>query len=518
METEPPPELSRVGTTSLAESTTPAHCCEHDDIKSSQPTAANASEGDNDTKKDSSTFSRKQQQQRRTQQRGGKKQHPRPKRNRKRPRSQVHGYSNDDLVIQSKVIPLTLNGQPILTGGIPYSSSSSSTSSSQHSISGNVQSNDAEPSSAVPVPASSSSSSQRSSLFVRVIEPYPYTFTSHAKSRWIGRTILDVYTSEFGSYPASYYETAIQQGRILVSDQVVDASYCIRPHDVLCHVVHRHEPAVLLHSDTAPFVKIVGETDTLLAVDKPGTVPIHPCGSYHENCLLQLLYPVYGKLYTIYRLDRLTSGLVIFGKSSAAAKVCSTAMKERGSASCRKIYIARVKGQFPRNCPFHVPFLVQVKCHDDNSSTTSCCKRNRGFPIDGTLDDETNIEVEDDGNLVVATIRRRNAYGYWFSNSTAGENNVNSPPNVSLEKFSTLEHSTEEFLQALAQEMKKRQERNDQDCDNVDSSSRSTTDLVWLDFACPVRISNPKIGVCVSSPSRGCKRVHKTFIAVTIQP
>ena len=40
---------------------------------------------------------------------------------------------------------------------------------------------------------------------VRVVHPYPYTFATFAKSRWLGRPLIDVYYDEFGSYPKSYY-------------------------------------------------------------------------------------------------------------------------------------------------------------------------------------------------------------------------------------------------------------------------------------------------------------------------
>ena len=33
---------------------------------------------------------------------------------------------------------------------------------------------------------------------VRIVRPYPYTFATFAKARWVGRTVLDVYCSEFG--------------------------------------------------------------------------------------------------------------------------------------------------------------------------------------------------------------------------------------------------------------------------------------------------------------------------------
>jgi tRNA pseudouridine synthase 9 len=111
---------------------------------------------------------------------------------------------------------------------------------------------------------------------------------------------LEIYTTEFGSYPAAYYETAIEQGRILVSDEKVSTSYKIKGKDVLSHTVHRHEPAVAVATDQSPYVRIHAESDTLLAVDKPGTLPVHACGGYNQNSLMNLLEPIYGKLYTIH--------------------------------------------------------------------------------------------------------------------------------------------------------------------------------------------------------------------------
>ena len=36
---------------------------------------------------------------------------------------------------------------------------------------------------------------------LRIIPPYPYLFSTFAKDRWIGQSILNVYTHEFGTYP-----------------------------------------------------------------------------------------------------------------------------------------------------------------------------------------------------------------------------------------------------------------------------------------------------------------------------
>ena len=37
--------------------------------------------------------------------------------------------------------------------------------------------------------------------WIRIVQPYPYTFSTFAKARWIGKNLLDVYYKEFGSYP-----------------------------------------------------------------------------------------------------------------------------------------------------------------------------------------------------------------------------------------------------------------------------------------------------------------------------
>ena len=68
---------------------------------------------------------------------------------------------------------------------------------------------------------------------------------------------MDVYTTEFGSYPSSYYETAIRQGRILVSDKKVSTSYIIKGGDILSHTVHRHEPGVAVQCNIEPYLDII---------------------------------------------------------------------------------------------------------------------------------------------------------------------------------------------------------------------------------------------------------------------
>ncbi len=56
---------------------------------------------------------------------------------------------------------------------------------------------------------------------------------------------------------------------------------------------------------------IVGETEEILAVNKPASMPMHPCGAYRHNSLLSILQQDLCKdhekvkdLRLVHRLDR----------------------------------------------------------------------------------------------------------------------------------------------------------------------------------------------------------------------
>ncbi|GAX23232.1 tRNA pseudouridine synthase 9 [Fistulifera solaris] len=299
------------------------------------------------------------------------------------------------------------------------------------------------------------------------LRPYPYTFESFAKSRWVGRTILDVYTDEFKSYPRSYYKEAIQQGRIQIihkdcpSPVTVTCDYEIQGSDVLAHTVHRHEPSIMIHNNQSPFISIVGETEDILAVDKPATLPVHPCGGYHQNSLIPLLErTLYNEkddnknLFTIHRLDRLTSGLVILAKRSQVARTWTQAILKR--EACTKLYLARVKGRFPSN--LNLPRITTDP------------------PVNGEW-----MSHVCDGS--VQSLRKRFAHSYWITLQSSNTEKCTALSDMSLDEFCVTSNDVESWLAFLS-------------CS--DSSSDSTRKMPWLHVACPVRVVNFKDGGCES--------------------
>ncbi|CAG2104492.1 unnamed protein product, partial [Medioppia subpectinata] len=111
--------------------------------------------------------------------------------------------------------------------------------------------------------------------------------------------------------------------------------------DTLSHRLHRHESPVL----SAP-IPIIHSSDTMLVVDKPPSIPIHPCGKYRHNTLQHVLAKEHKitDLYTIHRLDRLTSGVLMFARTAATAQKLHEQIRKH---ELEKQYVCRVVGKFP---------------------------------------------------------------------------------------------------------------------------------------------------------------------------
>jgi tRNA pseudouridine32 synthase/23S rRNA pseudouridine746 synthase len=85
--------------------------------------------------------------------------------------------------------------------------------------------------------------------------------------------------------------------------------------------------------------------DHLLAIDKPPGLPVLPDG-YHPEApyVRSVLEPLYGRLWTVHRLDRGTSGLLVLARSTAAHRALNTQFEQRQTV---KRYHALVRGSPP---------------------------------------------------------------------------------------------------------------------------------------------------------------------------
>ncbi|KAJ3338840.1 hypothetical protein HDU93_008975, partial [Gonapodya sp. JEL0774] len=184
---------------------------------------------------------------------------------------------------------------------------------------------------------------------LRKVRPYFWTYNAHAKQRWLGRTLLDVFVSEFKDATEEYYRKAIESRLIVVSGRPISADYVIRDGDKISHSIHRHEPPVGCQE-----IEVVDKDSTpgVVVISKPAGLTVHPSGRYHHNTLLYILRREYSDLFgngtpqLVNRLDRLTSGLMLIASTTERSREMDRALRGR---SVKKEYICRVLGVFPEN-------------------------------------------------------------------------------------------------------------------------------------------------------------------------
>jgi len=174
-----------------------------------------------------------------------------------------------------------------------------------------------------------------------LLAPYVYTFATFAKQRWFGRPVLEVLEDEFGRGKApDYFERALSSGLIRINGEKVAPERPFQEHDRLSHMMHRHEPPV-----SAERIRVCGVQGSLACVSKPAPLPVHACGGYHMNSLKVMLEQrLNTKIHLCHRLDRLTTGLVVFAMDSKRAAEVAKQIRGR---ECDKRYLARVRGDFP---------------------------------------------------------------------------------------------------------------------------------------------------------------------------
>ncbi|XP_035598312.1 RNA pseudouridylate synthase domain-containing protein 2 isoform X2 [Oncorhynchus keta] len=177
---------------------------------------------------------------------------------------------------------------------------------------------------------------------LRKVRPYYFDFKTYCKGRWIGKSLLEVFSSEFRAEPLEYYVMASKLGRIRLNETPMDdLSVTLRNNDFLRNTVHRHEPPVVGRP-----LEILEDNGEVLVVDKPASMPVHPCGRFRHNTVIFILGKERGicGLHTVHRLDRLTSGVLLFARTLEVSQKLDVLVRDR---QLEKEYVCRVEGEFP---------------------------------------------------------------------------------------------------------------------------------------------------------------------------
>jgi 23S rRNA pseudouridine1911/1915/1917 synthase len=145
----------------------------------------------------------------------------------------------------------------------------------------------------------------------------------------------------------------IQDGRVSVDGQPAKKSDALQVGQVLEVEIPPPEP---LEADPEDIpLEIVYEDETLLVVNKPAGLVVHPAPGHPRGTLVNALLHhvkdlsgIGGKLRPgiVHRLDRDTSGLLVVAKRDDAHVALSDALRER---EVRRIYIALAWGRIPES-------------------------------------------------------------------------------------------------------------------------------------------------------------------------
>ena len=90
-----------------------------------------------------------------------------------------------------------------------------------------------------------------------------------------------------------------------------------------------------------PTFSIIAETENYVAINKPAGMLSIPDREQSQPSLKDMLLQKYGSIFTVHRLDKDTSGVIIFAKNEATHKYLSQLFEERKT---EKFYVGIVHG------------------------------------------------------------------------------------------------------------------------------------------------------------------------------
>lgn len=172
---------------------------------------------------------------------------------------------------------------------------------------------------------------------------YDLIITDEHATRRLDRVIKILYPS----VSKTLVFKLIRKKKILVNGKRSAANYILQKNDVLSipnFNVDDDKSNINQKKQNYSF-DIVYEDNDILVIDKKSGLAVQP-GSGIKISLIEMLNDSYeSKIYPVHRIDRGTSGCIVFAKNYPAVRRLSEALQ---SKSVRKIYLAGIDGVMPK--------------------------------------------------------------------------------------------------------------------------------------------------------------------------
>ena len=155
---------------------------------------------------------------------------------------------------------------------------------------------------------------------------------------------IDYFLNEkISDYSRTYFQKLIKNGDVLVNDKQILPSYKLKKGDEISYSLEEQEIPVSFKPEKIP-LKVIYEDDDIILINKQSNIVVHQSFGHESGTLLNaLLWHLKGKTkpYMVHRLDKDTTGAIIFAKNQKAKVSLSRQFQKR---AVNKTYITAVSG------------------------------------------------------------------------------------------------------------------------------------------------------------------------------
>ncbi|TVP96951.1 MAG: sulfurtransferase [Planctomycetaceae bacterium] len=173
--------------------------------------------------------------------------------------------------------------------------------------------------------------------------PYPNVRAMHVPRALAGLSALDYLTRFYPGIDRAGWQEALANSAVRYRGEAIDAETAVREGQRL-----EHHEGIVVEPAVATDIRILFEDESIVVIDKPAPLPVHPCGRFNRNSLESFLAQAYRpeKLRMAHRLDANTSGLMVFSRKFSIAQKLQDQFHQR---TVEKRYLASVHGLPPHD-------------------------------------------------------------------------------------------------------------------------------------------------------------------------
>jgi len=144
-------------------------------------------------------------------------------------------------------------------------------------------------------------------------------------------------------YSRTYFQKLIKNGCVFVNGKQILPSYKLKDGDEISYSFEDQETSISLKPEKIP-LKIIHEDDDIILLNKQSDIVVHQSFGHESGTLLNaLMWHLKGKVkpFMVHRLDKDTTGAIIFAKTQKAKVSLSKQFQKR---AVNKTYVAAVCG------------------------------------------------------------------------------------------------------------------------------------------------------------------------------